>query len=165
MQSYSKERKASMLVRMLPPQNASVVVLSEQTGIPEQTLYNWRKKARIEGNIMHQNIKKVKDWTSAQKFEVVLETGKLNEIELNEYCRKTGLYPEQIAQWKKVCIDANATNLELNKFDKKRAREDKKKINNLQRELTRKEKALAEAAALLVLKKKAQNLWGDLEED
>ena len=100
-------------------------------------------------------------WSSQDKFAIVLETASLNEAELGEYCRKKGLYPEQIAQWKEACQNANAVERELNKKERNQLKLEQKKNKKLEKELIRKEKALAEAAALLVLQKKSQALWGE----
>jgi hypothetical protein len=80
----------------------------------------------------------------------------MNEAERAEYARRKGLYVEQIAVWTLACRDANGALVE-----RPEGRADKKRIHELERELNRKEKALAEAAALLVLRKKAQAIWGD----
>ena len=96
---------------------------------------------------------------------MVLETASLNEAELAQYCRRKGLYPEQIEQWKKACQSANATQTEMSKAEKERSKDDKRKIKKLERELKRKEAALAETAALLVLQKKAQALWGEPQDE
>ena len=96
MARYSEERKASVITQMMPPQNKSAVTLSEETGIPYQTLYNWRKQARNRGCIVPGDGHSPEDWSSEDKFKVVLETASLNEAELSEYCRKKGLYPEQV---------------------------------------------------------------------
>lgn len=84
---------------------------------------------------------------------VVLEIANLTEIEFSEYCREKGVYPEQIKEWKEACINANDN-----------AREKSTKAGKELR-AERKEKALAEAAALLVLRKKADAIWGTDEED
>ena len=97
-----------------------------------------------------------RSWSSAEKFAVVLETAPLNEAERAEYARRKGLYVEQIAAWMQACRDANGA-----LGERSENRTDKKRIHELERELNRKEKALAEAAALLVLRKKAQAIWGD----
>jgi hypothetical protein len=83
---------------------------------------------------------------------VVLETATLAEIEVNEYCRTKGLYPEQIKDWKLACIAGNTNNKKAIVPAQNKA--DKKRIKQLEKELNRKEKALAETAALLVLRKK-----------
>jgi hypothetical protein len=89
----------------------------------------------------------------------------MSETELSEYCRKKGLYPEQVKEWKEVCVSANEDITRQTRDLKKEINREKKKGKKLERELKRKEKALAEAAALLVLQKKAQEIWGDREED
>jgi len=94
---------------------------------------------------------------------VVLETAFLNEAEAAQYCRKKGLYSEQIAMWKGACVDANVK--EHEKLAKVEARKDKNQISSLEKELRRKDKALAETAALLVLRKKANPIWGEAEDE
>ena len=104
-------------------------------------------------------------WSSEDKFAIVLETASLNEAELSQYCRQKGLYAEQIASWRKACLQANADSAAQAKAHREQAKKDRKQIKQLERELNRKEKALAEAAALLVLQKKAQAIWGDAEDE
>jgi predicted RNase H-like nuclease (RuvC/YqgF family) len=94
----------------------------------------------------------------------VVETAALSQEELSAYCRRKGLYPEHIEQWRRQCAKANEP-VASNKVDREKARQQDRQIKQLKSELRRKEKALAEAAALLVLKKKAQQLWGDPEDD
>jgi transposase-like protein len=104
-------------------------------------------------------------WSSEDKFAVVLESAPLNAAELAEYCRRKGLYPEQIAAWRAACRSANADATEQAREQRQQSKDDKKRIQQLEKELQRKEKALAEAAALLILRKKAQAIWGDKEDD
>lgn len=165
MKRYSEERKAAALAKMMPPKNMSIPELAEQTGITQQTLYNWRQSAKDKGYVVPGNGKNSEKWSSANKFAIVLETASLNEAELSEYCRRKGLFPEQVKQWKHACINANATQQELTKKEREQSTQDQKKIKILGKELQRKEKALAEVAALLVLQKKAQALWGEPEDD
>lgn len=109
--------------------------------------------------------KNAEDWSSEDKFAVVLETASLNAAELAEYCRRKGLFAEQIATWKAVCGAANANAAQKAREVREQSKDDKKRIRELEKDLNRKEKALAEAAALLILRKKAQAIWGDKEED
>lgn len=104
-------------------------------------------------------------WSPEEKFRVVLETAPMSEAELAEYCRKKGLYAEQIAAWRDACISGNASAAEREKVVKEQSRQDKQQIKALQRELRQKEKALAETAALLVLRKKANAIWGEGEDE
>jgi len=165
MKRYSEERKQAVLIKMMAPENKGAMELSEETGIPYQTLYNWRKQAKEKGCAVPGNNKNPEKWSSSDKFATVLETASLNEAELGEYCRKKGLYVEQIQEWKLTCMNANASQIESDKLERERSKLDKKRIKRLERELNRKEKALAETAALLVLQKKAREIWGDPEDD
>lgn len=165
MTRYSHELKASMIQKMMPPQNIPVAQLSQETGITENTLYAWRKKAKSQGVPVPGDGLNPEQWRSEDKFAVVLETAALNETELAEYCRKKGLFPEQVEQWRSTCMQANASEAERRKSLSDERKSDKKQIKTLQRELNRKDKALAETAALLVLAKKARAIWGEHEED
>lgn len=165
MGKYTEEFKAGIVRRMMPPETGSVIELSQETGVTTNTLYTWRKQKRAKGVVMPVKKKKTESWSSEEKFEVVVQTYSMNEAEISEYCRKRGLYREQIASWRQTCRKANATAVELEKSQRSVAREEKKKVKELSRELRRKEKALAEAAALLILKKKADALWGDHEDE
>lgn len=163
--NYSKELKDALLRRMLPPNNESITKISREEGISEQTLRTWRDKARANG-IAAPGIDAVADeWSTQDKFLIVVETASMSETELAEYARKKGLYVEQIAAWRDACMNANGGVAQeaarLNR-ELKAVERDKK---DLEKELARKEKALAEAAALLVLRKKANAIWGDNEDE
>lgn len=165
MTRYSKELKASVVQKMMPPQNIPIAQLAQETGITETTLYAWRKQAKSQGVPVPGDGQNPEQWRSEDKFAVVLETAALNETELAEYCRKKGLYPEQVEQWRSSCMQANADVADRRKALADERKSDKKQIKALQRELKRKDKALAETAALLVLSKKARAIWGEHEDD
>lgn len=103
-------------------------------------------------------------WSAEEKFSVVLETSMLSEIDLSAYCREKGLFPDQIRAWKEAFIQGSA-GVPQACSGSRSSKEDKKRIKQLERELNRKEKALAETAALLVLRKKFDALWEENEED
>ena len=92
---------------MLPPNNESITKISREEGISEQTLRNWRDKARKEGYAAPGTDAVPDDWSTQDKFLVVVETASMNETELAEYARKKGLYIEQIKTWKDACMNAN----------------------------------------------------------
>jgi transposase-like protein len=165
MKAYSAERKEALVRRMMPPENAPVSVLARETGITEQSLYTWRRQAKGQGVAVPGDGKNPEGWSSEDKFAVVLEAAPLNAAELAEYCRRKGLYPEQIAAWRAACQAANANAAEQAREQRHQSKDDRKRIQQLEKELQRKEKALAEAAALLILRKKAQAIWGDKEDD
>ncbi len=162
---YSEERKAAVIKRMMPPENTPVPVLVEETGISDVTLYHWRKQAREKGFVVPGDGRNPENWSPEDKFAVVLETASMNEAELAEYCRKKGLFAEQIAAWKENCRNGNASAEQLSRSAKKDLQRARKENKRLQRELHRKEKALAETAALLALRKKMHAIWGEDEDE
>ena len=149
----------------MPPHNIPVSVLAEETGISDVTLYHWRKQARAGGMVVPGDGRNPENWSPEDKFAVVLETAALSEVEVAEYCRKKGLYAEQVAAWKENCMQANATAVEQAKVARDQARAARKEIKELKRDLRKKEKALAETAAILVLRKKANAIWGTEEDE
>lgn len=143
----------------MSPQNRSIAQLSKEEGISDVTLYTWRKQAREKGLDVPNQKSKSEKWSSAARFAVVLETASMNAVQLSSYCRQKGLYTEQIAEWKHNCLAANARAESTRKAQGMSQRQDKQRIKQLEKELRRKEKALAETAALLVLRKKYNALW------
>ena len=97
---YTKEFREKAIVRMMPPNNETVKSISEDLGVSAQSLYKWRQKARVEGNAAPGNGQTSARWSSEDKFLIVLDTYAMNQVELAEYCRKKGLYKEQIDAWR-----------------------------------------------------------------
>ena len=161
---YPKERKEAVLKKMLPPNNKTIKELSVEEGISEATLYNWRNAARAEGRLMPDGDSTPHGWNARDKFAAIMETAALNEADLSTYCRERGLYPEQIRQWREACEQANDWDRNQNKKLQQARKVDQKRIKVLEQDLRKKEKALAEAAALLVLEKKLGALWGEKED-
>ena len=157
MRRYSESVRADVRRRMSPPQRQSVARILEELGIHVMTLYKWRKTWRLQGEVVPASEKEPEGWSAADKFTVVLETAGLNATELSAYFRQKGLYPEQVDRWRQASQDANEkpvlTMKEQKELEKLRA-QDQREIKQLKQELRRKEKALAEAAALLMLRKK-----------
>ena len=109
--------------------------------------------------------KNVEKWSNGDEFLIVMESFSMNQVELAEYCRKKGLFKEQIEAWKKTCLSANEQEENRTRELATELKEEKKQARQLEKELRHKEKALAEAAALLLLRKKAHAIWGDQEEE
>ncbi|ANU09699.1 transposase [Planococcus antarcticus DSM 14505] len=162
---YTKEQKDAILKRMMPPQNESVKSITEDLGISKQTLYKWRKQARSAGQATPGNDQASERWNSEDKFLVVLETYAMTQTELAEYCRKKGLYKEQIDAWRISCLGANTGEINQTKRLSQELKEEKRRTAEVEKDLRKKEKALAEAAALLLLRKKARAIWGDPEDE
>ena len=146
---------------MMPPNSMSVAQVSRETGISEPTLYTWKNKYQSEGKLVPADPSNPENWKGKDKLAVVIETAALNEHELSEYCRRKGLYAEQVTRWKEGAAAGNDNIERLTKAERRSWQKEKKKSRQLEKALRRKEKALAEAAALLILEKKAQAIWGD----
>jgi transposase-like protein len=150
---------------MMPPNAVSVPQLCKETGVSDVTLYKWRKEYRNRGIAVPADNSQAEDWTAEDKLAVVIETAGLNSAQLSEYCRSKGLYPEQIDQWKTAALSGYQRHTQTEKEKNRYRQEDQKQIKRLEAELKRKEKALAETAALLVLSKKCEAIWGVSKED
>lgn len=165
MTRYSKERKEAVLKKLLPPINMTVAEVAREEGITAQTLYNWRYKAKKSGKPVPGKVSSTEEWSAETKLAVIVETAALSEAELSQYCREKGLFPEQVHRWKTECLEGFQTSKEVEKAAQKQAKADKVEIKALKKELRHKEKALAETAALLVLRKKLNALLGEDSED
>ncbi len=165
MPRYSEERKAAILKKLLPPHNRSVPDVAQEEGICVATLYNWRKTLKQNGLPVPGNEHNSEQWPAEAKFAVVIETATLSETELSEYCRSKGLYPEQVQEWKTACLNGAKTAEHQVAQDKRQLQKERKRITELEREVRRKDKALAETAALLVLSKKLNAFYGIDDEE
>jgi transposase len=162
MKQYPKELKDRIIARMLAPHNESVPALAHETGIPKDTLYGWRLEHRGKPAASEQTSAPAGRFSGAEKLAIVIETAPLTEHELGEYCRTKGLYPQQVGAWRSAFEQSAepAPSRAATGHNRELARE----IRQLRSELQRKDQALAEAAALLVLSKKARALWGEHED-
>jgi transposase-like protein len=165
MSKYSQELQKKLIEKMMPPNSQTVQQISQESSIPYGTLYAWKTKYQQKGISVPADSSNPDKWSGKNKLAVVIEAASLNSAELSEYCRKKGLYPEQISRWKDGAISGNENSSKLTKANKKELQQLKKRNHKIEKELTRKEKALAEAAALLILQKKAQVIWGGVEEE
>lgn len=163
MARYTTEFKKAIIEKMLPPNAQSVHSISKETGISTPTLYNWRNDALGKGVAAVGSSAAAHTWSDESKLAVVIETAALNIEEQSEYCRSRGLYPEDIERWRAAAVSGQSKSLSAKEREEFRAV--KAKLKKTEKELARKEKALAEAAALMVLRKKSEALFGALEDD
>jgi len=98
MKHFSPDLKASVLSKLLPPNNQSVSEVSKLEGINEATLYNWYTQAKQQGIVVSGSQKTNDQWSADAKFAVVIETASMSESALSEYCRLKGLYAEQVKE-------------------------------------------------------------------
>lgn len=150
---------------MLPPESISSSKLSVETGISISTLATWKTKAivsQIKGTNTYD-----KTISSRKKFLIVMETYTMSESDLSKYCRENGLYVEEVKQWRSSWVAANDGAKRVNKPSvlEDQLKEEKKKSKELEKDLRKKEKVLAETTALLVLRKKLDVIFGENEED
>jgi transposase len=165
MSSYSSEFKSAIVGKLLGPKPPSVAELSKKIGIAQPTLYSWLKIARSSEPLdIPKRIKRVSNWSKKEKLKALLDTSNMSEEQLNAFCRKNGLYAPQLEQWKTELMDElGDKGSQQQKASQIKALETE--VNQLKKELLRKDKALAEASAVIFLKKKAQELWGDPEDE
>jgi transposase-like protein len=169
MKRYTAEFKEWAMRQMMPPANRAVIEMSGATGVTTVTLHTWRRQARNirnSGEYMPGNGKTSDQWSSADKFRVVLETALLSETEIAYYGRANGIYPEQIREWRGACEQANVPLVpKLSAAERAQAKLAAKRIRELERQLKRSEAARAEAAALVTMLKKVDAIWAKKEEE
>jgi transposase-like protein len=106
-------------------------------------------------------MKRPQDWSAQEKLAAVMEAASLSDEELGAFLRSRGLHEAQLQQWRDLML----AGLEPKAVQGAKKAPEVKRVRELEKELRRKDKALAETAALLVLKKKAQAIWGDEDDD
>ena len=175
---YSNKFKSAMIHRLSGNNAISANSLSKEVGVSQTTLSTWLRDASVvrpggfqestngflkeASSKMTKTPKRPKDWTPEQKMQAVLEASQLSEEALGAFLRKSGLHESNLKQWRLEMLGGLQNTVSHKKSKEKSV--EAKRIRELEREVTRKDKALAETAALLVLKKKVQAIWGD-EED
>jgi transposase len=136
---------------LLPPEGSAVAEVAREVGITVKALERWRTEA-VTGPARD------RVWTAAARLEAVIASAALNDAQRNAWCRAQGLYPVELAKWCSSATAALATPEEA-RASPQQTRVDRKRIKELERELLRKDRALAETAALLVLSKKVSAIF------
>jgi len=152
------------IVKQVLSSGSSLKLIAQENNVGHSSLSKWMMQYR-SGLLKKENTSnsKANKWSWSERFEHILSSSSLDEQALGVYCRERGLYSTQLLQWKEDMM--------ANQDDKKQkalsAEIHTLRIENkaLKRDLTIKTNALAETAALLVLKKKAYAIWGDHEAD
>lgn len=162
---YSYEFKAQAVEKALGRgPDVSFNSIAQSFGIDHSTLRRWvgkfQNQSFAEGNMTKE--KTPGQWTTEQKLQAVIDCGSLDEEQLSSWCRENGIFPHHVEQWRKEFAGSSP---EPVSGSKARIKQLTNENRSLKKELRRKEKALAEAAALLVLKKKAEQIWGTGEDD
>ena len=167
MPPYSAGFKARMIQRMAGPEGISASALSREVGVSQDSLSRWLREASMATPIMGSMAKKKPrkgapaGRTAEEKVRIVLEASALSEDELGAFLRREGIHEAQLKEWRAKVMAAATGALKAPHAKRSERTPEARKIKELERELHRKDKALAELAALLALKKKAQEIWGD----
>ena len=155
MARYGQSFKDRAVARLLPPESATLELVSKEVGITVETLERWRES-------LQSMPARGRAWTAPAKLQAVITTAALSEVDKNAWCREHGIYPAELEQW---CTSATTALAEPQdaRASPKVTSKDRKRIKDLERELLRKDRALAETAALLVLSKKVAAIynWGE----
>lgn len=164
-----------MVQRLTGLHAMSATALSAEVGVAQGTLSRWLKQAGTVGLKMSSTdddettpptTKRPQDWTPEEKVALVLEAAGIPDVELGAFLRRKGVHEAQLVEWRTQATEAAVAGMRNpGRADRKAAAAEAQRIRQLEREIKRKDKALAETAALLVLKKKAQEIWGDEDDD
>lgn len=164
MRQHSLQFRKNTVKRMLRPGGPKTSELASEIGVATKTLYNW--KSELGKDLQDSKPKRTQDWNPEQRLQVLFEAEKLGEKELGAFLRRKGLHSTTLQSWKEDALTTAKTTKSRGRPKKDpelaAALEENKK---LKKDLRRKEKALAEQAALLILQKKVQDLLGEYEDD
>ena len=163
---YSEAFKSKMVQRMTGPNAATATQLAQQVGVPQPTLSKWLREAVDHATLSDAVPSAPKDLSgparsAEDKLRLVLAAERLQDEDLGALLRREGIHSAELAAWRATVVDAAVAALHGPAGELATTRAEGKRLRELERELRRKDKALAEAAALLVLQKKARQLWGD----
>lgn len=151
MARYGEAFRNRAVARLLPPESANVGAVAKEIGVSMQTLDRWREEVQSRPG-------RGRAWTAGARLEAVITAAAMDEAGKSAWCREHGLYPAELDKWRLNATTALAEPEEA-RASPQATRQDKKRIKELERELLRKDRALAETAALLVLSKKVAAIF------
>jgi transposase len=168
--TYTQGLKSNMVRKMACPNGISASALSREVGIPQQSLSRWLREANIvdepgnclifQGSEKTMSPKRPQDFSAEEKLRIVIEAETIAEDQLGAFLRRNGIHEAQLQEWRSMMLSG----LQKTARSSSRTSAETRRINELEKELLRKDKALAEAAAILILKKKVQSIWGGEDE-
>ena len=157
MARYGEAFRNRAVARLLPPESARVGELAKEIGVTMQTLERWREEAQTRPA-------RGRAWSAGARFEAMIAVAALDEAGKSAWCREHGVYPAELDKWRSSATAALAEPEEA-RASPQATRQDKKRIRELERDLLRKDRALAETAALLVLSKKVAAIFSQGEDE
>lgn len=172
MTTYTVGFKTRMVQRMAGRERISATALAKEVGVSQNTLSRWLREASVTGPTMASMKKKPssrksssRGRTAAEKFAIVLKAAGLSDDDLGAFLRQEGIHEAQLEEWRAKATEGATGALKAPHAKRSERTPEARKIKELERELLRKDRALAEVTALLALKKKVQELWGDEDDD
>jgi transposase-like protein len=162
---YTAAFRKRMVSKLVGPHAITATALSNESGLAQATLSRWLKEAsKLERTMPSADSKVVKKqpqaWTPEEKMKILNEASELSDGELGVFLRSKGIHEAVLTEWRDQAL-AGLRGTEA----ASKAQRETRELRELKRELKRKDKALAETAALIVLKKKAQEIWGAEDDD
>jgi transposase len=151
MARYGQGFKDRAVARLLPPESAAITAVAQELGVSVSTLERWRADALSRPA-------RERAWTAAARLQAVISTAALEETQRNAWCREQGVFPAELEQWRESAITALSQPEEV-RASPQQTRDDRRRIKQLERDLRRKNTALAETTALLVLSKKLEAIF------
>ena len=158
-QRHSVEFKEALVAKVLSRGSRTIAEVCEPLGISTVTASNWVKRCAIIPGMKTST--PVKKWTAEAKLKALHETSSLGETELGTYLRQEGLYSHQLTEWRTDVLKSLDEARGRPQAPRRDERDDR--IKELERDLARMEKALAEASARMMLEKKADLFWASRE--
>lgn len=153
---YTPEFKEQALLKARQRGARTIESVAQELNMPFTTLKGWMQGRSRKPDLALEGL--AREWSAEQRLQALLESHALSEPELHAWCREKGLFVHQLQKWREDFCKVPAS---PSQESQAALRELQNQHTQLQRELRYKEKALAEAAALLVLQKKFQALFGD----
>ena len=155
MARYGEAFRSRVVARLLAPESANIGVVAQEVGVSVQTLERWRESAQSRPA-------RGRAWTAGARLEAVITAAAMDEAGKSAWCREHGVYPAELDKWRLSALAALVEPEEA-RASPQATRQDKKRLKELERELLRKDRALAETAALLVLSKKVAAIFNKAE--
>jgi transposase-like protein len=153
---FTEAFKEQAVKKALARDNKTLKQVAKELNVGYSTLQKWIRHSGQNNSSDKSTLK----WTPEAKLQALMDTHGLDEQARNQYCRQHGLFAHQLVEWRETLLQSSVGSSETDKQELKRLKEENKLLS---KQLGRKEKALAEAAALLVLQKKFNSLWEDQE--
>lgn len=156
---HTQAFKEQSVQKALTRNGKSVKIIAQELNIGYSTLQKWIREYKLVAP--SKDNQRPQDWSREQQFQALMDTASMNAEQCSQYCREKGIFPHHLDEWCNNFIKKDNQSVTSSKSDVTRL---KKENATLQKELRRKEKALAETAALLVLQKKFHALLEEKEE-